>query len=58
MDFQLRHLRNLVVGAEELHLGVPHAVFRCHSPPLSGSIQQLEKAVGAPMFDRDSKSVD
>jgi hypothetical protein len=58
LGFQLRHLRNLVVVTEELHFGRAASRLSLSQPPFSGSIQQLEKAVGAPMFDRDGKSVD
>lgn len=54
---ELRHLRNFITLAEELHFG--HAARRLHitQPPLSASIRQLEEDLGARLFERDSRSV-
>ena len=57
MALELRHLRNFVVVAEELHFGRAARRLSMSQPPLSVSIQQLEEVVGARLLDRDSKGV-
>ena len=57
MGFELRHLRNFVVVAEEMHFGRAAKRLAISQPPLSVSIQQLEEAVGARLLNRDSKGV-
>lgn len=57
MSFELRHLRNFVVVAEELHFGRAARRLAMSQPPLSVSIRQLEEAVGTRLLDRDSKGV-
>jgi DNA-binding transcriptional LysR family regulator len=57
MHFELRHLRNFVVVAEELHFGRAANRLAMSQPPLSVSIQQLEDIVGTRLLERDSKGV-
>ena len=57
MALEFRHLRYFLVLAEELHYGRAAQRLAISQPPLSVNIQQLEAAVGARLFDRDSKGV-
>lgn len=57
MALEFRHLRYFLVLAEELHYGRAAQRLAISQPPLSVNIQQLEAAVGAKLFDRDSKGV-
>lgn len=56
-DMELHHLHAFLSLAEELHFG--RAADRMHmaQPPLSRAIQQLERELGARLFDRTTRSV-
>jgi DNA-binding transcriptional LysR family regulator len=56
-DFTLQQLRNFQVVAQELHFG--RAARRLHltQPPLSRSIQALERAIGTTLLQRTSRAV-
>lgn len=54
---EFRHLRCFVAVAEERHFGRAAERLGMTQPPLSVAIQQLERRVGARLFERDSKGV-
>ena len=58
MDVELRQLRVFLTVASELHFSRAAARLHVSQPALSQQIRTLEKALGATLFDRTSRSTE
>ncbi|OIH97892.1 LysR family transcriptional regulator [Curtobacterium sp. MCBA15_001] len=56
-DLETRELRYFVTVAEELHFGRAAARLAMSQPPLSRAVQQLERRIGTPLFERTPRGV-
>lgn len=57
MELDLRRLRSFLAVAERLHFGRAAQALYITQPALSRQIRQLERDVGAELFERDSRHV-
>lgn len=58
MNIDLRHLRHARALAEHGHFGRAARALRLTQPALSRSIAQLERQIGARLFERNAKGVE